>query len=65
MEIKTSIVLFISIATLGTFSTISANAQPSSASSLMNATTAVTFEGTAMSTVDALPGHQGTKDIRP
>ena len=63
MEIKTSIVLFISIATLGTFSTISANAQPSSASSLMNATTAVTFEGTAMSTVDALPGHQGHQAV--
>src|SRR6266487_5404549 len=63
MEIKTSIVLFISIATLGTFSTISANPQPSSASSVMNATTAVTFEGTAMSTVDALPGHQGHQAV--
>jgi len=62
METKTTIVLITAVMILGTFSTTSANAQGSSASGT-NATTTVTFEGTAMSTVDALPGHQGHQAV--
>jgi hypothetical protein len=63
MEIKTTIVLLIAVMALGTFSTTSTNAQQSSATSSTNATPSVTFEGTAMSTVDALPGHQGHQAV--
>lgn len=65
MEIKTFTVLLISMATLGTFSAICAGVQPSSAltNTTTSTTTAVTFEGTAMSTVDALPGHQGHQSV--
>jgi len=62
METKTTIVLITAVMILGTFSTTGANAQGSSASAT-NATTTVTFEGTAMSTVDALPGHQGHQAV--
>jgi hypothetical protein len=63
MESKTTIVLITAVMILGTFSAARTNAQQSSASSSTIGTTTVTFEGTAMSTVDALPGHQGHQAV--
>jgi hypothetical protein len=64
METKTTIIILATVVTLGIFSALDINAQQGSTSpSSSNGTTTVTFEGTAMSTVDSLPGHQGHQAV--
>ena len=60
MGIKTTIVLLIAAMALGTFSQAKARMHSRVAHRHQrNATSPVASQGTAMWTVDALPGHQG------
>lgn len=64
MVTKIIIALLAATIALGTYYAVSINAQQGNTSQpRQNATSGVTFEGTAMSTVDALPGHQGHQAV--